>query len=72
MTDRAEIAAFRFGFGLPLDGPAGPDDLLAQLTGPDQAARRCAFFAALSPGASAAMRRASRSTCITGITSATP
>ena len=40
MTDRAEIAAFRFGFGLPLDGPAGPDDLLAQLTGPDQAARR--------------------------------
>ena len=40
MTDRAEIAAFRFGFGLPLDGPAGPDDLLAQLTGPDQAAQR--------------------------------
>ena len=35
----AEIAAFRFGYGLP-DAAAGPEALLAQLTGPDSAALR--------------------------------
>ncbi|MFZ1470666.1 MAG: DUF1800 domain-containing protein [Paracoccaceae bacterium] len=40
MTDRAAIAAFRFGYGLPMAGPSDPAALLAQLTGPDQAALR--------------------------------
>ncbi|MBE2275902.1 MAG: DUF1800 domain-containing protein [Rhodobacteraceae bacterium] len=39
MTDRAVTAAFRFGFGLPLDpAAAAPEALLAGLSGPDRAA----------------------------------
>ncbi len=38
----AEIAAFRFGFGFPLPDRLSetPEQLLAQLTGPDRAAAR--------------------------------
>lgn len=40
MTDQASIAAFRFGFGLPLPDRVSetPEALLAQLSGPDWAA----------------------------------
>lgn len=41
MSELADIAAFRFGFGLPLpDGAETPDQLVAQLAGPDEAALR--------------------------------
>ncbi len=42
MTDQATIAAFRFGFGLPLPDPLSetPAQLVAQLDGPDRAAER--------------------------------
>jgi uncharacterized protein (DUF1800 family) len=42
MTDRASLAAFRFGYGLPLpDGaPVDPGAMMAALRGPDLAARR--------------------------------
>ena len=39
MPDPAEIAAFRFGYGLPA-GPADAAGLMAALTGPDHAAAR--------------------------------
>jgi uncharacterized protein (DUF1800 family) len=41
MPDRATIAAFRFGYGLPqAGGEPSPEALLAQLTDPDAAAAR--------------------------------
>ena len=40
MTDRDVIAAFRFGYGLPLVGSSDPAEMLAALRGPDLAAAR--------------------------------
>jgi uncharacterized protein (DUF1800 family) len=40
MPDAAEIAAFRFGYGLPLAGPAAAGALVAGLRGPDEMAAR--------------------------------
>ncbi|WP_225026757.1 DUF1800 domain-containing protein [Xinfangfangia pollutisoli] len=38
MPSRTEIAAFRFGYGLPAIGPVEPEPLVACLAGPDPAA----------------------------------
>jgi len=40
MPDRTEIAAFRFGYGLPAAGAAEPQALVAGLAGPDEALAR--------------------------------
>jgi uncharacterized protein (DUF1800 family) len=40
MADRSDIAAFRFGYGLPLAGAAEAEPMLAALAGPDRAAAR--------------------------------
>ena len=42
MTPSASLAAFRFGYGLPLPqgAPVTPDAMLAALAGPDEAAQR--------------------------------
>ncbi|WP_309667423.1 DUF1800 domain-containing protein [Tabrizicola sp.] len=40
MADRSGIAAFRFGYGLPLAGSSEPSDMVAALAGPDLAAAR--------------------------------
>ena len=45
MTPSASLAAFRFGYGLPLPegAPVTPDAMLAALAGPDEAAQRFAI-----------------------------
>ena len=45
MTPSANLAAFRFGYGLPLPegAPITPDTMLAALAGPDEAAQRFAI-----------------------------
>ena len=46
MSDRTVIAAFRFGYGLPMSGASEPADMLARLTGPDEAAARWPSYGA--------------------------